>query len=140
ETVNTSESGPTKRGVRICLSAITGTSSSLFAAAARTSPQMPEPPMPHTTMLRRPSTDGNASAGTAPAARCAASSCSGRPHTASRKPSESSSPPAAMAVLRGLERRPHAVGLRLGEQPLVLRVVGVMGLLDQHDRDVVAHV
>ena len=76
-----------------------------------------------------------------PAASCAAGELLGqRRATASRNPSESvtSAQPARTAIVAG-ERGLDAVGLGLGEQPLVLRVVDGLGLVDQHDRDVVAH-
>ena len=49
---NTSVCGPTNAGVRYCLSTVTGTGSAPLATAASTSPAMPDPPMPSTTMLR----------------------------------------------------------------------------------------
>ena len=52
DTANTSVPGPTNAGVRYCLSTVTGTGSVVEPAAARTSPAIPEPPMPSTTMLR----------------------------------------------------------------------------------------
>ena len=86
ETANASVSGPTNAGVRICFSTVTGTGSSSLNAAATTSPEIPEPPMPSTTMLRIESPRGNRSACTRPAASCAAANCSGSPATASRNP------------------------------------------------------
>ena len=89
DTAIASVSGPTNAGVRICFSTVIGTGSSSLNAAATTSPEIPEPPMPSTTMLRIVSPLGNASACTAPATSCAWASCSGSPATASRKSSVS---------------------------------------------------
>ncbi len=80
---------PTYAGVRICFSTLTGTGSSSLSVDATTSPAMPDPPMPSTTMLRIDSAFGSAAAGIAAAVSCAAASCSGSPATASRKFSES---------------------------------------------------
>ena len=49
-------------GTRYCFSTVTGTGSSSLNAAAMTSPEMPEPPMPSTTMLLTSSTRGKRSA------------------------------------------------------------------------------
>ena len=51
ETANTNVCGPTNAGVRYCFSTVTGTGSDPLATDARTSPEIPEPPMPSTTML-----------------------------------------------------------------------------------------
>ena len=62
DTAIASVSGPTKAGVRICFSTESGTGSSSLNAAAATSPEIPEPPMPSTTTLRIVSLRGKASA------------------------------------------------------------------------------
>ena len=89
DTAIASVSGPTNAGVRICFSTVIGTGSSSLNAAATTSPVIPEPPMPSTTMFRIVSPRGNASACTSPATSCACASCSGSPATAPRKSSVS---------------------------------------------------
>src|SRR5437588_5048389 len=66
----------------------------------------------------------------------ASSTCSGREEAASSMPWESS---AERAIWRsGLERGLHALGLGLGHEALVLGVGDGLGLVDEHDRDVVA--
>src|ERR1700722_8804945 len=111
--------------MRICFSTLTGTGNSSLNTADTTSPEIPEPPMPSTTMLRTVSAFGNASAGTIDAASCAAASCSGSPATAPRKFSES------LAKVRL-----HTVGFRLLGEASVLGVVDRFGIVDQHVGDV----
>src|SRR5215213_798878 len=98
-------------------------------------PAMPEPPMPNVTMRSNAAASGNAAAGTFPATSCAAASCSGMAASASPNPSEST---AIATRLRG-ERRLDAVRRGLGFEASRLGVVDRLGLVDQHDRDVVAH-
>src|SRR5262245_7597475 len=105
-----------------------------------TSPAMPEPPMPSTTMLRTDEASGNEPRNSL-AASCAAVSCSGRQRTASRNRNES------VAILMRLRpcvwlagpsrvrvegrRDPFRFGLL--RQPRILGVVDGFGFVDQHD-------
>src|SRR6476620_1582657 len=99
------------------------------------SPAMPEPPMPRVTMRSNFAASGSADPGTFPAASCAAASCSGIAPSASPRPRES----IAIAMrLRG-EGRLDAVCRGLGLEARRLGVVDRLGLVDQHDRDVVAY-
>jgi hypothetical protein len=52
DTANARVSDPTKAGTRICFSTVTGTGTSSLNAAATTSPEIPDPPIPSTTTLR----------------------------------------------------------------------------------------
>src|SRR5689334_802649 len=140
ESANTRLCGPTNAGVRYCLSTDTGTGSEPLATAASTSPAIPDPPMPSTTTLRTSSAAGSAERSSSAAASCAAASCSGNVATASRKPSESVISARPLGRPRpglGVERRADALGGRQGDEALVLGVVDRLGLVHQHDRDVV---
>src|SRR6478672_7668435 len=99
------------------------------------SPAMTEPPMPRVTMRSNFVASGSADPGTLPAASCAAASCSGMALSASPSPNEST---AIATRLRG-EGRLDAVRRGLGLEARRLGVVDRLGLVDQHDRDVVAH-
>src|SRR5680860_765150 len=128
--------GPTNAGGRIRLSTVTGTGSSPLVTEASTSPAIPEPPRPTTTMLSMSPACATPSNGTARAASLAAASCSGRRPTCSRKSSES------VGIGKddlGLERRLDTVGFGFGQEPLVLGVAHGLRLVDEHDRDVVPH-
>src|SRR4051812_3687003 len=172
DSANASVPGPTNAGVRICFSTETGTGSTPLATVATTSPAIPEPPMPSSTMFCTASAVGSSTwSATSPAASCAAASCSGSPATVSRNPNESTIPlstlrvgplgPAPLlerpqpsdsaAALRHVriipagatESLPGEGGLDAGargrgHEPLVLRVAHGLGLVDEHDRDVVA--
>src|SRR5690348_6903118 len=58
DNANTSVCGPTNAGVRYCFSTVTGTGSDPLATDASTSPAIPDPPMPSTTMFRTWSAGG----------------------------------------------------------------------------------
>src|SRR5690606_2665522 len=66
--------------------------------------------------------------------RLAAASCSGRPNSASRRPSES------FTICSGAQGGAHTFGFGLGREPGVLGVVDGGGLLHEHHRDVVSDV
>src|SRR5437870_2572212 len=87
--------------------------------------------MPSTTMFSTRSRSGRPDR---PRARTAASNtCSGSDAAASNMPIESST-----VISDHLERGTDALGLRLRQQSLVLRIVGRRRLVDEHHRDVVA--
>ena len=117
----------------------TGTGSAAFATAREHVARDPEPPMPSTTMLSTSSAAGSADERRArAAASCAAASCSGSAATASRKPRESRRV-AHAARPQAVEGRADAVGRGLGDAGARARRRHRLGLVDQHDRDVVAH-
>src|SRR5688500_17444714 len=98
------------------------------AAAMRMSPVIPLQPMPSTTMCSMRSLFGSPSRPRA--ADAASKTCSGRDAVTSHIP--------AVSMMSGIERRRDAVVSRLLRQPSILGVVSGHGLVDQHDRDVVA--
>src|SRR5690348_8783803 len=128
DTANASVRGPTNAGVRICFSTVIGTGTSSLNAADTTSPEIPEPPMPSTTMLRIASAFGSALVGTDAAASCAAASCSGNPATASRK--------FKLSVKSLLETGFHAVGFGLLGEARGFGVVDGLGVVDEEIGDV----
>src|SRR4051812_27118267 len=97
-----------------------------------TSPAMPLPPIPSTTTFSILDRSGSPSRPSA--APTASSTCSGSPMVTSHIPSVSRRASATSAI----ERRLDPLGLRLRQQAFVLGVVDRLGLVDQHDRDVVA--
>src|SRR5207302_5579980 len=103
------------------------------AVAAMMSPAMPLPPMPRTTTWSISPASGRP--GSPRARSAAASTCSGREAVASSMPWESSAIRAPLLLEGGLD----ALGLGLGQQAVVLGVVDRLGLVDEHDRDVVAN-
>src|SRR3954452_1420372 len=102
------------------------------ASAVITSPAMPLPPMPSTTTFSIASRSGNPV--TPSAAFTASATCSGKASVTSHIPSVSR----RASVTSAIERRLDALRGGLGDEPLVLRVVDRLGLVDEHDRDVVA--
>src|SRR5437588_6889715 len=111
---------------------MTGTGRNGPAAAARTSPATPLPPMPSTTMFSMRSRSGSPER---PRARTAASkTCSGIDVAAATIPIESST-----SLMSRLERRLDAGRVGLRDQALVLGVVDGGRLVDEHHGDVVAH-
>ena len=121
------------RRTRACGSAsarVIGTGSSSLNAAATTSPEMPEPPMPSTTMLRIVSAAREARRrARVAAASCAAASCSGSPATASRKSSDCRSRHCSKVGLM-----PSASAFFV--EPRVLGVVDGLGVVDEQVGDV----
>src|SRR4051794_31870447 len=125
------------------------------ATESTTSPTMPLPPIPSTTMFSISSWEGRRLKSRSCAA--AASTCSGNAIVASHIPSVSVRSPRlltvpprelrprtpspcsslALARSRRLERRLDAFGFGLRRQTVVLGVVDVLGLVDEHDRDVI---
>src|SRR4051794_33661899 len=102
------------------------------AIACTTSPAMPLPPIPRTTTCSMSSCSGRDSSSAPWAA--AAATCSGSAAARSNIPTVSSRPLMALRLEGGVD----ALRLGLGRQALVLGGVDVLGLVDQHDRDVVA--
>src|SRR5690554_5915861 len=98
--------------------------------AAAMSPPMPEPPIPRMTTFSTASWLGRPSRPSA--RRAAAATWSGRAAARSNMPIES-----RMSLTSGLEGGSDPVGLGLGDEPLVLLVGDGLGLVDEHDRDVV---
>ena len=101
---------------------------------------MPLPPMPSTRTLAMSSPSGRPS--TVVPASIAASHLLGQgrgrvEHARACRCPVGSGPWRSRHEVTGLERRLDALGLGLGQQPLVLGVVDRLGLVDQHDRDVV---
>src|SRR5918996_4358841 len=105
--------------------------------AVTTSPAMPLPPIPSTSTLSISSPAG--SPATDAAASTLDATCSGnaraKPNMSRESVRWSSTNPAIAPS--GLERGLDALCVGLGEQPVVLGVVDGLGLVDQHDRDVV---
>src|SRR3954454_9576982 len=98
------------------------------AAATSTSPAMPLPPMPSTTMCSMRSLFGNPFRPRA--ATDASNTCSGRLAVTSHIP--------AVSRTSGIERGLHAVGCGLGREARVFGRISGDGLVDEHHRDVVA--
>ena len=98
---------------------------------------MPDPPMPSVTMWSKSSADRAAAcAATFPASSCAAASCSGMAQSASPNAERIDGHRAGVTPRTWAGcRRPSA----LATSRVVLGVVDGLGLVDQHDRDVVAH-
>src|SRR4051794_35016188 len=103
------------------------------AVASSTSPAMPLPPLPRMTTCSMSSRAGSRSNDHSVAA--AAATCSGKPRTAPHMSSESIMTSAFPGS--SFERGRDAVGVGLGDQAIVLGVVDRLGLVDEHDRDVV---
>ena len=83
--------GPTNRAARYCFSTVTGTANSGEPAVARTSPEIPDPPIPQTAMLVNPLPDKGSRSTEAAAAR-ASPNCSGSEATAPAKSRLSTTP------------------------------------------------
>src|SRR5258705_9811373 len=111
---------------------MTGTGGNGPVAARSTSLAIPEPPMPSTTMCSIRSRFGSPSRPRA--ATAASKTCSGRWAATSHIPAVSRT----SSTRSGIERRADALGVGLRREPLVLRIVGGDGLVDEHHRDVVA--
>src|SRR5919106_469008 len=99
-------------------------------------PPMPLPPIPSTSTLSISSPAG--SPATDAAASTLDATCSGNARAKPKMSRESvrwsrTNPAIAPS---GLERGLDALCVGLGEQPVVLGVVDGLGLVDQHDRDV----
>src|SRR6266571_771144 len=112
-----------------------GTGSVAVPTACTMSPTMPKPPMPSVTMWSKSAAAGRCRRSILPARSWAPASCSGNAQSASPTLSEST----AIGLGSGLEGRCDAVGLGLGPETGVFGVVDRLGVVDQHDRDVVAH-
>src|SRR5260370_29719996 len=101
---------------------------------------MPLPPMPSTTTLATPSAEGRPR--TRRAASRAASTCSGSAAVTAHMPSLSGDPGGAASLTGSgsrLEGGAQALGGDLGHDAVVPAVVDGLGLVDEHDRDVIAN-
>ncbi len=133
DTANTRLPASTNAGHSYDFTTATGTGSMGAATAATTSPAMPLPAHAddHHVLDGRQGREDRPSPGRAGPRR---RTCSGSPAVSSNIPSVSST---TSAYRLRVEGRFDALGLRLGAEPLVLGVVDRLGLVDQHDRDVV---
>src|SRR5918995_172775 len=102
--------------------------------AASTSPAVPLPPMPSTTTLSISSAGGSPPMPVE--ALAASATCSGK--RAARPNMSWLSSTSLAPVTSTIEGRGDALRLGLGQEAVVLGVVDGLGLVDQHDRDVLA--